>query len=362
MLVDLDYFYAQCEELRNPTLKGKPVVVGMYSGRTAESGAVATSNYLARQHNVKSGLPLFMAHKRLEGTDAVFLPVDYDYYQRLSDQIMAILRGFADELEQAGIDEAYLDVTQKTHSSYAEAEVMVAQMKAAVKEQVGVTFSVGVAPNKLVAKIASNVNKPDGLTVVKPDEVSAFLSPMPVDSLLGVGKKTVTKMAELGINTVADLAAFDVQRLIEIFGKTMGIYFHLSANGVDHEPVHEAAPAESIGRMNTLKADTRDVTFIMETIDHQIEEIQKEYAAKNLSFRQVGIYAVMTDLSSKSRTKTLDKPAKDKETIHKAAQELFEKYVGETELEIRRVGVKVGGFVKEERQQKQLTSFFSGIG
>ncbi len=358
MLVDLDYFYAQCEELRNPSLKDKPVVVGMYSGRTAESGAVATSNYLARQHNVKSGLALFMAHKRLEGTDAVFLPVDYDYYQRLSDQIMAILRGFADELEQAGIDEAYLDVTQKTHGSYAEAEALVVQMKAAVKEQVGVTFSVGIAPNKLLAKIASNINKPDGVTVVKPEDVTAFLSPMPVDSLLGVGKKTVAKMGDLGVKTVADLATFDVQRLIEVFGKTLGIYFHLAANGIDNEPVHEAAPAESIGRMNTLKTDTRDVAFIMETIDRQIEEIQKEYAAQNLSFRQVGIYAVTTDLSTKSRTKTLDKPAKDKETIHKAAQELFERYLDEMDLEIRRVGVKVGGFVKEEPQQKQLTSFF----
>jgi nucleotidyltransferase/DNA polymerase involved in DNA repair len=122
--------------------------------------------------------------------------------------------------------------------------------------------------------------------------------------------------------------------------------------------VHEAAPAESIGRMNTLKADTHNVAFIMETIDRQIEEIHKEFTAKNISFRQVGIYAVLTDLSTKSRTKTLDKPAKDKETIHRAAQELFERYLDETDFEIRRVGVKVGSFVKEERQQRQLTSFF----
>jgi DNA polymerase IV (DinB-like DNA polymerase) len=358
MLVDLDYFYAQLEELRNPSLKDKPVVVGMYSGRTAESGAVATSNYLARQHNVKSGLPLFMAMKRLEGTDAVFLPVDYDYYQLVSDKIMTILRRYADDLEQAGIDEAYLDVTSKAHGSYQEAAALVSTMKQEVKQQIGVTFSVGVAPNKLVAKIASNVNKPNGVTIVKPDEVTAFLFPMPVDSLLGVGKKTVAKMTELGIKTVADLANFDVQRLVEIFGKTLGIYFHQAANGVDNEPVHEAAPAESIGRMNTLKADSRDVAFIMETIDRQIEEIYKEFSAKNLSFRQVGIYAVTTDLTTKSRTKTFDKPAKDKETIHRAAQELFERYLDETDFEIRRVGVKVGSFVKEERQQRQLTSFF----
>ncbi len=359
MLVDLDYFFAQCEELRHPDLKGKPVVVGMYSGRTETSGAVSTSNYLARKYGVKSGIPLFLAQKRLEGTDAVFLPVDYDYYQQISDKIMATLRGFADALEQAGIDEAYLDVTQKTHGSYAEAEALVSEMKAAVKRAVGVTFSVGVAPNKLLSKIASNVNKPDDITVVKPEEVEAFLSPQPVDCLLGVGKKTVAKMEEMGIKTVADLAGFDMQRLIGVFGKTLGVYFHNAANGIDNSLVQEAGEAESIGRMSTLKENTRNITAIMEKVNQQIEEIYKEYTAKNLSYRLVGISAVMTDLSSKSRSKTLDKPAKDKEIIHRAARELFEKYLGETDLEIRRVGVRVGSFVKEERRQQQLTSFFS---
>jgi DNA polymerase IV (archaeal DinB-like DNA polymerase) len=362
MLVDLDYFYAQCEELRKPEIKGKPIVVGMYSGRTAESGAVATSNYLARKYQVKSGLPLFLAKKRLEGTDAVFLPVDYDYYQHVSDKIMAILRSFADALEQAGIDEAYLDVTRKVHGSYSEAESLVTQMKSEIKQQIGVTFSVGIAPNMLIAKIASDMHKPDGVTIVKPDQVKDFLSPLPVDCLLGVGKKTVAKMAELGLKTVNELANYDPQCLIEIFGKTLGIYFYQAANGVDNSRVQEAAESETIGRMGTLKQDTRDIAVVMEKIDSQIDEIYTEFTAKNLSYRLVGIFAVMTDLSGKSRTKSFDKPAKDKETIHKAAKELFEKYLGETALEIRRVGVRVGSFTKEESKQKQLTTFFSSSG
>lgn len=358
MLVDLDYFFAQIEELRNPTLKGKPVVVGMYSGRTEDSGAVSTSNYLARKYNVKSGIPLFLAKKRLEGTDAVFLPVDYDYYQQVSDRIMAILRGYADTLEQAGIDEAYLDVTKKTHGNYREAETLVKEMKDAVKQKIGVTFSVGIGPNKLIAKIASDMHKPDGVTIVHQEQVEEFLSPMPVDALLGVGKKTVTKMSELSIKTVGDLAKYDVQMLVEVFGKTLGVYFHNAANGIDNEPVQEAGEAESIGRMGTLKENSRNLDFILQKIDQQIDEIYTEFTQKNLSYRQVGIVAVMTDLSSKSRSKTLEKPAKDKETIRKAAKELFVKYLDESELELRRVGVKVADFSKEERQQKQLTSFF----
>ena len=358
MLVDLDYFFAQIEELRNPTLKGKPVVVGMYSGRTEDSGAVSTSNYLARKYNVKSGIPLFLAKKRLEGTDAVFLPVDYDYYQQVSDRIMAILRGYADTLEQAGIDEAYLDVTKKIHGSYQEAEALVAEMKASVKREVGVTFSVGIGPNKLIAKIASDIHKPDGVTTVHPEHVEEFLSPMPVDALLGVGKKTVAKMSELSIKTISDLAKYDIQMLVEVFGKTLGVYFHNAANGVDNEPVQEAGEAESIGRMGTLKENTRDLDIILQKTEQQIDEIYAEFTQKKLSYRQVGIVAVMTDLSMKSRSKTLEKPAKDKETIRKAARELFEKYLGESELELRRVGVRVADFSKEERQQKQLTSFF----
>ncbi len=358
MLVDLDYFYAQLEELRHPEIKGKPVVVGMYSGRTETSGAVATSNYQARKCGVKSGLPLFLAQKRLEGTGAVFLHVDYDYYQLQSDKIMAILRRHADALEVAGIDEAYLDVTGKTQCDYNAAEKLVAEMKEEVKREVGVTFSVGIGPNKLIAKIASDLHKPDGVTVVRPEQVTAFLSPMPVDALLGVGKKTVAKLEQLGVKTVGDLAKVDVQLLVEVFGKALGVYFHNAAKGVDNEPVQEAAEAESIGRMSTLKEDSRDLDFIMQKVDQQIDEIYQEYSAKNVSYRLVGISAVMTDLSGKSRSKTLEKPAKDKETFQKAARELFEKYLAETELPIRRVGVRVGSFIREERRQQQLTSFF----
>ncbi|MCW4017479.1 MAG: DNA polymerase IV [Candidatus Bathyarchaeota archaeon] len=358
MLVDLDYFFAQCEELRNPSLKDKPVVVGMYSGRTETSGAVSTSNYLARKYGVKSGIPLFLAQKRLEGADAVFLPVDYDYYQQVSDKIMSILREYSDILEQAGIDEAYLDVTKRTRGSYEEAELLVLQMKAAVKREVGVTFSVGIAPNKLVAKIASDINKPDGVTVIRSEQVKEFLSPLPVDSLIGVGKKTVVKLSEMGVKTVSDLARYDIQRLVEVFGKTLGVYFHNAANGVDNDPVQEAAEPESIGRMGTLKENSCDIDFIMQKIDQQIDEIYAEFQPKKQSYRQVGIVAIMTNLSAKSRSKTLEKSATDKETIHKAARELFEKYLAETKQELRRVGVRIAHFSNEEREQKQLTSFF----
>jgi DNA polymerase IV (DinB-like DNA polymerase) len=358
ILADLDYFFAQCEELRSPTLKGKPVVIGMYSGRTADSGAVSTSNYEARRYRVKSGIPLYLAKRRLEGTDAIFLPVDYDYYEQISDKIMQIMRGYADTFEQVSIDEAYMDVTKRTSGDFEAAKTLVQQMKQAVKSQVGVTFSAGIAPNKLVAKIASDIQKPDGVTTVLPNQVEPFLAPLPVNRLLGVGKKTSAKMESLGIRTIGDLARYDPQRLIELFGKTLGIYFHNAANGVDNDPVQEAGEAESISRISTLKENTRDIAAITEKTSQQIEEIGKELAQRNVSFKQVGIIAIMTDLTAKTRMQTLDQPTRDLEVLRKTVRELFEKYLSESELEIRRVGVKIAQLTREEAQQKRLTSFF----
>ncbi len=358
MLVDFDYFFAQCEELRNLSLKDKPVVVGVYSGRTEESGAVSTSNYIARKYGVKSGMPLFLAKRKLEGTEAVFLPVDHEYYDQVSDKIMQILRSYADAFEQVSVDEAYMDVTAKVQESFETAEIYAKRIKADVKNQLDVSLTVGVGPNKLIAKIACDSQKPDGLTIITPDEVQCFLSPLPVDRLLGVGHKISARMDSMSIKTIGDLAKIDIQKLISYFGKSLGVYFFNAARGIDNEPVQEADEAESIGRIGTLKQDTREITVIMEKIDEQIEDIYKEFILKNTSYRLVGISAVMTNLSGKSRSKTLEKTAKDKETIHRVARELFEKYLAETELEIRRVGVRIGSFVKEETKQRQLTSFF----
>lgn len=166
--------------------------------------------------------------------------------------------------ERVGIDEAYMEVTAKVQGSFDETKALALRMKAEVKSQVGVSFSVGVASNKLVAKIACDEQKPDGLTVVLPEEAKTFLAPLPVERLIGVGKKTSMKMAELGVKTIGDLANFNVQRLVEVFGKTLGVYFHNAASGVEDEPVREAGEAESLSRIATLKQNSRDLAFILD--------------------------------------------------------------------------------------------------
>ena len=194
--------------------------------------------------------------------------------------------------------------------------------------------------------------------MVKPEEAKQFLATLPVNCLLGVGKKTAAKMESLGIKTVEDLAGYDVQRLIAIWGKILGVYFHNAANAVDNEAVEEQGEAESISRIGTLKQDSRDLPFILQKTDELTEDVAREVAEKGWSFKQVAIYAVLIDLSSKSRSITLEQPAKDKETIKRNVKDLMEKFLSESPLEIRRVGVKVSGFSREEPRQKQLTSFF----
>jgi len=360
MLVDFDYFFAQCEELRNPSFKEKPVVVCVYSGRSEDSGAVSTANYIARKYGVKSGIPIFLAKRKLKDKDAVFLPVDHEFYREISDKIMDILRDYADRFEQVGIDEAYLDATQRLTGDFEKARELAQRIKEDIRAKQRITCSIGVGPNKLVAKIAADSQKPDGLTVVKPSDVQNFLFPLPVGRLIGVGTKTEKKMQDLGIKKIGDLARYDVQRLVEIFGKSLGIYFHNASNGVDETPVQERGETESISRISTLKENTRDLQIILEKTNQLCDDIHAELMQRSLSFRQVGVIAVMTDMSIRSRSKTLENPTNEMENLKKATKELLERLLKESHLEIRRVGVKVSNFTEQDRQ-KQLISFMRRV-
>lgn len=358
MLVDLDYFYAQCEEMRNPSIKNKPVVVCVYSGRTKDSGAVSTANYVARKYGVKSGIPISLAKKKLKAVDAVFLPVDHQFYKKISNEIMEILRRQADRFEKVGIDEAYLDVTQRTKTNYYEAKELAETIKYDILTEKKLTCSIGVGPNKLIAKIAADIQKPNGLTLVRPQEIKSFLAPLPVRRLVGVGKKTEIKLETLGIRSIAHLAKFDVQRLIEIFGKKLGTYFHNTSIGIDDDPVAERSEPESLSRISTLREDTRDLNVILDEAYLLCDDVYSKLIQRKLTYRSVSIYAVASDLSIHSRSKTFETPNNDLEIFKKVVKELFEKFLAEFNFKARRIGVKVSGLAKKEEQQKSLLSFF----
>jgi len=358
MLVDLDYFFAQCEERRNPSIKGKPVVVCVYSGRTEDSGAVSTANYVARKYGVKSGIPISLAKKKLKDVDAVFLPVDKEFYKEISDSIMEILRRYTEHFEQVSVDEAYLDVTQRTKANYQQAKQLAATIKDDVLSQQQLTCSIGVGPNMLVAKIAADIQKPDGLTLVKPEEVERFLAPLPVRRLVGVGTKTEKKLETLGARTVGQLASFDVQKLIEVFGRKLGTYFHNASAGIDDDAVQERSKPESVSRISTLKEDTRDLAVILDEAYRLCDDVHSRLLSRGLVYRSVSIHVVAHNLSVHSRSKTFENPTSDLETFKTTVKELFEKFLAESDVEARRVGVKLSSLTKREEQQKQITNFF----
>jgi DNA polymerase IV (DinB-like DNA polymerase) len=358
MLVDLDYFFAQCEELRNPSLREKPVVICVFSGRSADSGAVSTANYVARKYGVRSGMPIFLAKKRLENVDAAFLPVDDQFYEEVSRRVMKVLRGFADEFEHVGIDEAFLDVSKKTQADFRNGEELAGKIKSELSNQEKLTCSVGVGPNKLIAKVAADEKKPDGLTVISLDQVVNFLEPLPVSRLIGVGAKTLERMKTMSINTIGDLANYDIQRLTAVFGKTLGVYFHNASLGIDDEPVQERGENESVSRIATLKENTRDLNVIMNDAIELCNDLHTRVVNEKLTFKTVGIIAITADIKTHSRSKTLDSPSNSLELMKKTVQDLFQNFLDESEIDLRRAGVKLSNLSTAKKNQAQITRFF----
>jgi len=355
--IDLDYFFAQCEERENPSLKGRPLVVCVYSGRGEEGGAVSTANYTARSFGVKSGMPIVFAKEALRGREAVFLPVNHELYDRVSESIMRLLQTYADSFEQVSVDEAFLDVTQQVKGDFEAARRLALEIKGKILEKEKLTCSIGIGPNKLVAKLASDFQKPDGLTAVRPEEVEGFLRGLPLGKLPGIGKKTEQKLNELGVKTVKDLAEYDVSRLVDIFGRKSGVYLHRAALGLDDEPVKGREGVEQMSRIATLKEDTRDREVILRELVKLSQDVYRRTVEENLSFSSVGLMAVMEDMSTHTKSRTLEVPGETAEAISSTAERLLDALLTEArELKVRRVGVRVSG-LKEKGKQRPLYDF-----
>jgi len=346
--VDLDAFYAGVEERENPDLKEGAVVVCMFSARGGDSGAVATQNYLARSLGVRSGMSIKQAKKL--APDAVFLPARRGFYKEASERVMKILRGHADIFEQVGIDEAFLDVTESTKCDFKKGAEIAMLIKKNVAESEGLACSVGVGPNKLIAKMASPLDKPDGLTVIRPGELESFLTSLDVTGLWGVGDKTKKALSGIGVETVGELSKIELPRLIEVFGKSKGAWLYNAARGVDNSVVSERGGREQIGRITTLAADTRDLEAITSKINELALEVHRQIDEREVLFRTVSFFAVTTDLKGQSKSKTLAAPANNVEAIQKTGRELINRFLAGNEQLVRRVGIRVSNFTQPTGQ------------
>jgi len=345
--VDMDQFFAAVEEREHPEIRGKPVVVGADPKEGKGRGVVSTCNYEARKHGVRSGMPISKAWKLCP--QAVFLRVNYRLYMQVSARIMDILSKHADKFESWGIDEAFLEVTSKV-KDYEDARRLALEIKMEIYEKERLTCSIGVGPNKLVAKIASDFQKPDGLTVVEEKDVKAFLAPLDIDKLLWVGKKTARKLNRLGIKTIGDLANYDPSVLKEKFG-IMGTQLYLFAQGIDQSEVGLRGAIKSIGRNVTFEKDTSDWTFVFQTLDKLCEEVYKEVKQYNFLFKTVTIAVRYENFETHTHSKTLPFLTNRLSDFEKTAHELMQPYL-RPERKIRLIGARVSSLVSAEKQQK----------
>lgn len=356
--IDFDYFYAQCEEVRTPELKTKPVCVCVFSDRGGDSGAIATANYTARKFGVKAGIPIFSAKKVLEERkDAVFLPVDFDYYTDVSERAMNIIRGFADIFEYVGRDEAYLDVTKRTDGNYNIAGHLAQQIKNSIRENLKMSCSIGVSPNKLMSKIASDHNKPDGLTVTLPNKVENFLEPLKVRVIPGIGKKTEEWFSQMNLQTVADLKKLDAFTLNKEFGRKTGAYIFKAVRGLNDDIVKEREPNTQYSKIVTLKEDSKEYGFLVESAEALCNELCDIVKKNNLLFKSVGIQFVQSDMSNRTKSRQLKSHTSSLDELQKNVRQLLSDALEDQTKTVRRLGVKVSELSKA-RGQSDITSYF----
>jgi DNA polymerase IV (DinB-like DNA polymerase) len=355
--VDMDCFYAACERLNEPALSGEPVVVGMGYEEGETHGAVATASYEAREYGVESAQAISQALERLprkaeageDDPDAgYYRPVDMEYYQEVGAEVKAILHDVADVVREVSIDEAYLDVTDRT--GWEVAEGFARHVKERIGDEVGVTASVGVAPNMSAAKVASDFDKPDGLVVVEPGEVREFLADLPVEEVHGVGPVTARELRGMDVETAGDLAAADPHDLEAEFGER-GRELHDRARGHDPREVTPTGRPKSLSRESAFTEATEDSETKRERVRTLAAAVADRARRKNALYRTIGIKVVQPPYDVNTRERSLSGPVDDPDLVTDVALDLLGEFDGEP---ARKVGVRVSNLDFAERDQARL--------
>jgi DNA polymerase IV (DinB-like DNA polymerase) len=353
--VDMDAFYAAVEERRNPALRGRPLVVGADPKGGQGRGVVTTANYPARKYGIRSAMPISRAWRLAEAArrrgepETVFLRGNRALYSAVSERIMTILCRGADAFEEASIDEAYLDLSSL--DDFARAEQHMSRLKAEVFEREGLTCSVGIAPNKLVAKIASDFKKPDGLTLVRPEAVLQFLEPLRIRVIPGIGPKSEAFFHEKAIRTVRELRAVDRETLREWLGKWGGELYD-RARGISDSPVVNEWEPKSVGEQETFEEDSLEPAFILGRAQELAEAVCRRMKAEGFQgFRTVTVTVRFEDFVTVSRSRTAKTPLTSEAEAQEVARQLLLPFFDSREnprgKRIRLIGVRAEKLLRD---------------
>ncbi len=334
--MDMDAFFAAVEQLDFPQYRGKPVIVGADPKGGAGRGVVATASYEARKYGVHSALPISLAYQRCP--HAVYLRGRYERYSEISRQLIATLNEFTPVIEKISIDEAFLDIT-KSLALFGSAEKIGHQIKKRIYDDLGLVASIGIAPNKFLAKVASDLEKPDGFVVVKEGEEKEFLKSLPISRLWGVGKKTEAALKQMDIETIGQIAHMPEQDLSRRFGKWGSALWRL-ANGIDHRSVKPWETQKSISQETTFDEDTGDEEAIHKTLLGLAESLSRLMRKSKLKGRTVTLKIRLEDFSTFTRSKTLSDFVDSTQILKGVAIGLYKKF-NKKNMKVRLLGIGV---------------------
>ncbi len=346
--LDMDCFFAQVEQQRRPELAGLPVVVGAEPHRGHGRGVVCTANYEARKYGIQSAMPISQAWKKCP--DAVFLPVDYRHYSAVSRHIFSLATPFG-MTERTGIDEGYVDLSAT--GGFVDAQDAAREIKNAIRDTTGLTCSIGIAWNKGIAKVAAGLQKPDGLTVIRPQELQTKIWPLAAEKMIGVGPQSKARLEQVGIMTIGDIARSSPRFLAELMG-SWGLHLHAAAHGHGSAELGGQWRPKSISRETTFGQDTDEWVTLLHTLDELAHRVHADAVSENAFFRTVGIKIRYANFETHTRARSL-KSTQALTSVKKAARELLRPAL-DSRRKIRLVGVRLSGLV-DATGQRNLAAF-----
>ncbi|MDW8851627.1 DNA polymerase IV [Flavobacterium sp. MMLR14_040] len=347
--IDMDAFYASVEQMDNPALRGKAIAVGGSENR----GVVAAASYEARKFGVRSAISGVLAKKYCP--EIIFVRPRFDRYKEISGKIHKIFHEYTDLVEPLSLDEAYLDVTQNKKGNPS-ASLLAQEIRSRILSEVGLTASAGISVNKFVAKIASDINKPNGQKTVNPDEIIPFLEDLPIRKFYGVGKVTTEKMYQLGIFTGADLKTKSVEFLEKHFGKSGGFYYNV-VRGIHNSEVKPSRITKSVAAEHTFDVNLSSEIFMLEQLERIATSLEKRLKRYNISGKTVTLKIKYSDFTQQTRSKTLPYFISDKSLILETVEELL--YQERMKDSVRLLGISLSNLNTEEKKAVVVQLKFS---
>ncbi|MEO8399910.1 MAG: DNA polymerase IV [Ignavibacteriaceae bacterium] len=349
--IDMDAFYASVEQRDNPTLRGKAIAVG----GSKERGVVMTASYEARKYGIRSAMPSKIAYYKCP--NIIFVKPRFDVYKSASKEVMNIFRSYTNLVEPLSLDEAYLDVTANK-MNMPSATLIAKEIKQKIKNELSLTASAGISMNKFLAKVASDMHKPDGLTLIRPEDAASFIDRLPIEKIPGIGKVTAAKMIRLGIKTGGDIKKMKVELLIKRFGKS-GEYFYKLVHCLHNSPVVAERKTKSISNETTFFEDLSDENTMLETLSKLSSSVVRRMNRYNISARTITLKIKYFDFVSHTRSRTVSEEFNNEEVLYGTIKDLF--YTPSSpEKPIRLLGVGVSNLNDHQsaNQYEQLTLNF----